>query len=220
MRLFLSTEPRIPALYGAPLFTSPEPRPSSQEPHSPSTESPPQDSASPTTEEEPPAQPAAGDSNVEDKTDTPIADATESQGDAKTGSDAPETQTDVEAAEPHTADATPCQAQTDTQTTTSSQPAGSQTTPQPSFPVIVFSHGLGAMRTTYSSICTDLCSHGYVVASVEHTDQSTCIAFRRVPKPNSPAEQFCDDWVEFYRRPPSEPEFPLRNRQVKNEEMS
>ena len=35
-------------------------------------------------------------------------------------------------------------------------------------PVIVFSHGLAAMRTTYTGICCDLASHGYVVASVEH----------------------------------------------------
>ena len=38
----------------------------------------------------------------------------------------------------------------------------------PPFSVIVFSHGLGGMRTTYSAICCDLASHGYVVAAVEH----------------------------------------------------
>ena len=38
----------------------------------------------------------------------------------------------------------------------------------PVFPVMVFSHGLGAMSLTYSGICADVASHGYVVASVEH----------------------------------------------------
>ena len=38
----------------------------------------------------------------------------------------------------------------------------------PTFPALVFSHGLGAMRTTYSGITCDLASHGYIVASVEH----------------------------------------------------
>ena len=185
----------MPALYGAPLHRL-------QEPHPPSAESPPApDLSSPTAEE---AQP-----NSEIEKDK-IAPPTESPDDDNTGSDAPETQTETETettktgTEPQTADTIQGDSQTD-----------SQPIPQPSFPVIVFCHGLGAMRTTYSSICADLSSHGYVVASVEHTDQSACIALRRVPKPNSPAAQLCDDWVEFYFRPPDEPKYPLRNRQVK-----
>ena len=40
--------------------------------------------------------------------------------------------------------------------------------PTNQFPVVVFSHGLSAMRTISSGICYDLASHGYVVAAVEH----------------------------------------------------
>ena len=42
------------------------------------------------------------------------------------------------------------------------------TNQRPPMPVIIFSHGLGSMRTTYSGICCDLASHGYIVTSVEH----------------------------------------------------
>lgn len=35
-------------------------------------------------------------------------------------------------------------------------------------PIVVFSHGLTAMRTIYSMVHCDLASHGYIVAAVEH----------------------------------------------------
>lgn len=35
-------------------------------------------------------------------------------------------------------------------------------------PLVVFSHGLAGIRTTYSTLCTDLASHGYIVAAIEH----------------------------------------------------
>ena len=35
-------------------------------------------------------------------------------------------------------------------------------------PIVVFSHGLSAMRTIYSMVHCDLASHGYIVAAVEH----------------------------------------------------
>ena len=36
------------------------------------------------------------------------------------------------------------------------------------FPLIVYSHGLGGMRTDSCSVCCDLASHGYIVGAVEH----------------------------------------------------
>jgi len=36
------------------------------------------------------------------------------------------------------------------------------------FPLVIVSHGLTMLRHIYSTFCTDLASHGFFVASVEH----------------------------------------------------
>ncbi|KAM6965243.1 platelet-activating factor acetylhydrolase [Aplochiton taeniatus] len=95
-------------------------------------------------------------------------------------------------------------------------------------PVVIFSHGLGAFRTLYSAICAELASQGFIVASVEHRDESAsatyfyreksesekaCEATHKVPSvPNHLTEQ----WMYYRALAHGEPEFPLRNRQVKH----
>uniref|UniRef100_A0A7I4B4T8 1-alkyl-2-acetylglycerophosphocholine esterase n=1 Tax=Physcomitrium patens TaxID=3218 RepID=A0A7I4B4T8_PHYPA len=43
-------------------------------------------------------------------------------------------------------------------------------------PVVIFSHGMWACRTTYTATCIDIASHGYIVVAVEHLDGSAVIA--------------------------------------------
>ncbi len=97
-------------------------------------------------------------------------------------------------------------------------------------PVCVFSHGLGAMSFTYSAICCDLASHGYVVASVEHRyftqcicvyslrpplrDGSACMSHLRVPSPSGTG--LTDKWLEHRFLSEGEKEFPIRNEQVQH----
>ncbi len=85
----------------------------------------------------------------------------------------------------------------------------------------------------YSGIVSDVASHGYVVACVEHRDRSAGCSFQRVPRPGSGGggasggegpQQLQDDWIEYEihttpepKREPianAEQEFPLRNKQV------
>ncbi|XP_055728282.1 platelet-activating factor acetylhydrolase-like [Salvelinus fontinalis] len=98
-------------------------------------------------------------------------------------------------------------------------------------PVVVFSHGLGAFRTLYSAICAELASQGFIVAAVEHRDESAAATFfyhgkteepeekqeespPLKPKPEAP-ENLVEEWMYYRALKPGEIEFPLRNKQVK-----
>ncbi|CAJ0565962.1 unnamed protein product, partial [Mesorhabditis spiculigera] len=51
----------------------------------------------------------------------------------------------------------------------------------PTFPVVVFSHGLSGARFMYSTYCASLASYGFVVAAVEHRDYSACWTYKLIP---------------------------------------
>ena len=85
----------------------------------------------------------------------------------------------------------------------------------PTFPVIVFSHGVGSSFFPYSSICCDLASHGYVVAALEHKDGSSACFLYREPG-NGVQEGDYDNykthWISHFITPREY--YPLRHRQV------
>ncbi|XP_059212492.1 platelet-activating factor acetylhydrolase isoform X2 [Centropristis striata] len=94
-------------------------------------------------------------------------------------------------------------------------------------PVVIFSHGLGAFRTLYSAICAELASQGFIVASVEHRDESASATFyfrekteseknKNVTKTSAPAQDnLVKEWMYYRSLQHGESEFPLRNKQVK-----
>ncbi|XP_054720885.1 platelet-activating factor acetylhydrolase-like [Uloborus diversus] len=88
------------------------------------------------------------------------------------------------------------------------------------FPVLVFSHGLGGCRTSYTTICLEMASQGYVVAAVEHRDYSACMSFyyehQDTSKPTN--EQNSKDlvkrWMLFKKVKQGKGEYTIRNQQV------
>lgn len=51
----------------------------------------------------------------------------------------------------------------------------------PIFPLLMFSHGLGGTRTTYSSVCGEFASYGFIVIAIEHRDGSGPRTFVNLP---------------------------------------
>ena len=45
------------------------------------------------------------------------------------------------------------------------------------WPVVLFSHGFGGQRGEYTALLTDLASHGYLVAAIDHTHESLAVQF-------------------------------------------
>lgn len=99
------------------------------------------------------------------------------------------------------------------------------------FPVIVFSHGLGGCRTSYSTVCAELASHGFIVAAVEHRDHTACLSFYMKDIRNGHLSDQVDisnsnltsaditvnavtEWVSYQKIRKPRKEYPIRNRQV------
>ncbi|PVU96825.1 hypothetical protein BB561_000930 [Smittium simulii] len=91
------------------------------------------------------------------------------------------------------------------------------------FPVAIFSHGLAGNRSTYSAICRELASHGFIIIAIEHRDGSASATYLKdqnkvlnfqdfesyrgeINKNNknnsgfTPIEQFGDERLAFQRR--------------------
>lgn len=84
-------------------------------------------------------------------------------------------------------------------------------------PVLIFSHGLGAMRTTYTTFCCDMASHGFVVAALEHRDRSACWTYVIEENAKKDAQEYSmleERGILYQRLDPNEKEFRFRNRQL------
>ncbi|GFY41740.1 platelet-activating factor acetylhydrolase [Trichonephila inaurata madagascariensis] len=91
------------------------------------------------------------------------------------------------------------------------------------FPVIVFSHGLGACRTTYTTFCLEFASRGFIVAALEHRDYSACMSYyferqmstkdKKTGDLDSPPN-LVKHWMLLKKVKSGKGEFSIRNQQV------
>ncbi|KAM7173673.1 platelet-activating factor acetylhydrolase isoform 1-T1 [Macrochelys suwanniensis] len=91
--------------------------------------------------------------------------------------------------------------------------------PGEKYPLIIFSHGLGAFRTIYSAICIEMASRGFIVAAVEHRDKSSSATYYYKENPVSEAreevtENWEEEWIYYRKLRQGEQEFPLRHQQL------
>ncbi|KAG8143127.1 putative Platelet-activating factor acetylhydrolase protein [Naja naja] len=85
------------------------------------------------------------------------------------------------------------------------------------YPLIVFSHGLGAFRTAYSAICIEMASRGFLVMALEHRDRSASATYFCKLDPETPdlqEAQTHEEWLTYRRIPRDQKEFPFRNQQL------
>ncbi|XP_033013706.1 platelet-activating factor acetylhydrolase 2, cytoplasmic [Lacerta agilis] len=85
------------------------------------------------------------------------------------------------------------------------------------YPLIIFSHGLGAFRTVYSAICVEMASRGFVVMALEHRDHSASATYfcKLDPEtPDFPETQIREEWLSYQGVPKGQKEFRFRNPQL------